>query len=339
MLRLREKKKVKHLVPLPPPYGGVTEHVKRLVFRVSHNYLHSAYRSSREINQEGLELYFPLTKRNLVFTLIRLKRTTSGYDIIHSHNFFNDALLLYPFFRKRKIVFTVHNDRSLQIFDELYLVEKLILRIIFRCTSLNMIFVSEQAQTSFEQVFGKSDGRIIPAFITNTSKKELIPNFIQEFINSHRKMIVYYANNNLNEDIYGYALAKDLFSLKFPDDIGIILSVTKYEGDLPEFPKNVLLLTGDLPEFNSLLGCCNMLFRPTRSDGDSLSVRDALSDGLIVFASDVTGRPNGTFTFSIETPLYEIRNEMIKLLSDEERMVIGNKDYYDELSKYYDDII
>lgn len=339
MLRLRKNKKVKHLVPLPPPYGGVTEHVKRLVFRVCNNYLHSAYRSGREINQEGLELYFPLTKRNLVLTLIRLKRTTSGYDIIHSHNFFNDALLLYPFFRKRKIVFTVHNDRSLQIFNELYLVEKMILRIIFRLTSLNMIFVSEQAQSSFEEVFGKSGGKIIPAFIANTSEKELIPDFIEEFINSHRKVILYYANNNQKDDIYSYALSKDLFSSKFPDDIGIILSVTEYEGILPEFPENVLLVTGDLPEFNSILGCCHMLFRPTRADGDSLSVRDALADGLIVYASDVTRRPYGTYIFSIETPLNEIRKEMIELLRDEERTVISSKDYYDELIKYYDDFL
>jgi glycosyltransferase involved in cell wall biosynthesis len=40
-----------------------------------------------------------------------------------------------------------------------------------------------------------------------------------------------------------------------------------------------------------------VLVRPTRTEGDAVSVREALQAGLPVVASDVVSRPEGTFTF------------------------------------------
>ena len=42
---------------------------------------------------------------------------------------------------------------------------------------------------------------------------------------------------------------------------------------------------------------CDLFLRPTNSDGDSVSVRESLSLGVPVIASDAAPRPNGTILF------------------------------------------
>jgi glycosyltransferase involved in cell wall biosynthesis len=42
------------------------------------------------------------------------------------------------------------------------------------------------------------------------------------------------------------------------------------------------------------------MVRPTRSDGDALSIREALHAAVPVVASDVVERPEGTLTFPLE---------------------------------------
>src|SRR5439155_104160 len=46
----------------------------------------------------------------------------------------------------------------------------------------------------------------------------------------------------------------------------------------------------------------DVFLRPTRADGDSICVREALALGSRVVASDVVARPAGTFVFPSENP-------------------------------------
>jgi glycosyltransferase involved in cell wall biosynthesis len=73
---------------------------------------------------------------------------------------------------------------------------------------------------------------------------------------------------------------------------------------------NVLLL-GDVDHDTclSLMSVCNVFLRPTREDGDSISVREALSLGVPVVASRVGTRPDGAILFhpgSVEEMLAKI---------------------------------
>jgi glycosyltransferase involved in cell wall biosynthesis len=52
--------------------------------------------------------------------------------------------------------------------------------------------------------------------------------------------------------------------------------------------------------FQALLNSCDILVRPSLTDGDSLVVREALALGLTVLASDAVTRPAGCITFTTE---------------------------------------
>ncbi len=61
---------------------------------------------------------------------------------------------------------------------------------------------------------------------------------------------------------------------------------------------------GELPHPQALaaLRACDVFVRPTRADGDSISVREALALGVPVVASDVAQRPQGTLLFKAGDP-------------------------------------
>jgi glycosyltransferase involved in cell wall biosynthesis len=60
-----------------------------------------------------------------------------------------------------------------------------------------------------------------------------------------------------------------------------------------------LLLTGDVDHdlCLALISRCDVFLRPTLQDGDSISVREALSLGVPVVASDTGMRPAGAILF------------------------------------------
>ena len=111
---------VKHLSPIPPPYGGVTIHIIRLIEKLQiDGYPAGAYfNSGNKVLLENLTTYKGFSKKLFFRSLYFILKDTKDYKIIHTHNFFDDAMLLYflLFFRNKKIVATIHNDRSKSIF-------------------------------------------------------------------------------------------------------------------------------------------------------------------------------------------------------------------------------
>jgi glycosyltransferase involved in cell wall biosynthesis len=57
--------------------------------------------------------------------------------------------------------------------------------------------------------------------------------------------------------------------------------------------ENHVLVTGGIPDFMALLARADVFVRPTLVDGDSMSVREALSVGTPTVASDTVHRPPG----------------------------------------------
>lgn len=77
---------------------------------------------------------------------------------------------------------------------------------------------------------------------------------------------------------------------------------------------NFTFITGSIPQW-PLLSSTALLIRLSRSDGDSISIREALDFGCQVIATNVIKRPTGV----IEVPLDDIKSaehEVVKILSE-----------------------
>ena len=63
--------------------------------------------------------------------------------------------------------------------------------------------------------------------------------------------------------------------------------------------RNTMFLAGDVDHelCLTLMSRCSVFVRPTFHDGDSISVREAMSLGIPVVASKVGTRPEGTLLF------------------------------------------
>ena len=92
-------KLVKHLSPIPPPYGGVTIHIIRLIEKLQNDgYLAGAYfNSGNKVSLKNLTAYKGFSKKLFFRSLYFILKDTKDYKIIHTHNFFDDAMFIVLF--------------------------------------------------------------------------------------------------------------------------------------------------------------------------------------------------------------------------------------------------
>jgi len=107
------------------------------------------------------------------------------------------------------------------------------------------------------------------------------------------------------KDIYGFDLLLKAYEnsssqnqvLLLLDPMGAMESIYRPEVDLlNKMGKAVIYLTDEI-DFSSLTEFLSVYIRPTITDGDSIAIREALSAGVKVIASDCVVRPKGVQLF------------------------------------------
>jgi glycogen synthase len=151
---------------------------------------------------------------------------------------------------------------------------------------------------------------ILPGFLGIESCKDIpLPQTVQQFIDSHGPIIgatVYVPKNGVLYPEYGLELiiAAVHELRKIYPNIGVILMGPGYEAQAHIKDANQLsehlCFTG--PLFHDLvlniMRNLTVFVRPTYSDGDSISVREALALRIPVVASDAAYRPQGVLRFA-----------------------------------------
>jgi len=148
--------------------------------------------------------------------------------------------------------------------------------------------------------------------IVGQSDYDSIPQCIWNFYRNHKPVIsangwiAYYKN----DDLYGVDLMIELvkrLKRKYPD-IGLIFSLCgvrekRYYKELKDrigrygITENMLLVQEKLPEVYPLYEKSDVFVRPTNTDGDAMSIREALYFKTPVVASDACPRPDGVVLF------------------------------------------
>jgi len=319
----------------PPPYGGVSIHVHRLhALCLDNNIRGTVWDISRRVKNA----------RNVV-NMSRpwnwLRVLTCRQDVIHVHTTGMHWIIPALFYYLARItgaeyIVSYHSLRfGPRDFNALgRRVLKKVLSSASRC-----IADSPEIRESLIALGALPEKiSVIPAFLppaANQRKIDEIPGEVRNFMENHEPVIsagafrvVFYEG----QDRYGIDMCIELCArLKnsYPR-IGVVFCLpeigdeayfARLQQDIRE--KNVadsfMFVTKALGEVYPIWQESDIFVRPTNSDGDAVSLREALYLKTPSLASDVTPRPEGTVLF---------RNRDVEDFIDRVKMVWDNYDEY-----------
>jgi glycosyltransferase involved in cell wall biosynthesis len=285
--------------PWPEPRGGISIHLQRLRARLDAAGLSSALLDTSEVYKPDL----PNLRRD---GLAKAWAMIGQARVVHIHvmnAYVRLVLLAMARARGKKAVFTFHGmPLSTQ--------ESLLVRAA-KAVTHEAVWVN----TAQREIFGH--GPVVPAFLAPTPDEETLPDDITAWIGRQRaagrKIIAgnaFRVHEAPGGDIYGVDLLIEAFrrpeiAQRFAC-LFVIASTAKSDpamyaryADAAEAlgMGDHFWLRPDPINFSGLMKLSDALVRPTRTDGDSLSIREALHYGKAAITSDATPRPQGAAVF------------------------------------------
>ncbi len=275
--------------------GGVTIHVQRLL---------------QGLDAKGVGYEFVDYKRIGVLKTCLFILRHRGCTHIHVTN----PILLLIFvgcckLSFSKCIFTLHANHG-----RFTGIKNLCLSIAMRLANVPVL-INPQSYQVYKQV--NKHAQYIPAFIPPVSEPPL-PENVKRLIAECQKRGMPIVSTNASKtavdkdgnDIYGIDFLVNYFSTH--DGFTLLVSDPKggYKKKLCPCSENVVFITQPHSYFE-LLKNVDVFVRNTSTDGDALSVKEALYLGLPALCSDVVDRPDGVILFS-----YSDNTSFARTLSD-----------------------
>lgn len=294
--------------PYPPPYGGVSVHIERLAQR---------------LRAAGHEVYTHPQRElgeSLLASARRFGQACRG-EIQHFHT--GDALDIAMIgllsMRGRRCVLTVHGKALELQMRAASRVRRAVLPFLIRripafvaVNGLIRRYLTSELRIAGDRVFE------IPAFLppdAEVVRATPLGEDVEAFFSSHDP--VFSANAWTLEEhegvpLYGADLLVELlqrarrcfpragvlfYLSSLPSEQNVALANLQARLEAEGLTHHYMIVRGSRP-FGPALVRSSVLLRPTNTDGDAVSVREALWLGVPVIASDVVERPAGTVLFS-----------------------------------------
>ena len=301
------KKKLKILItgPVPPPAGGISIHIQRLSYLLQDEF------DIDFIDESGLKKPGIHNMRSPdIFTYLK-KVAASDILFIHSGNrLFKKIHLLTGRLFAKKVVTTIHGygKRRMQPFR---FIDGLFFRLAHK-----IILVNAEIKDKVPLPAGKCV--LKHAFLPPVMKNEpALPTTITAWIEKARSKneVIICANASKlglyqNEDLYGLDMSIDVASrlLSKGLPVSFVYTVSSTLNSMDIFNKNIQLineinlqdhfmLISEKLSFVRLIENADIVIRPSNTDGDALTVREAIFLGKPTIASDVVERPTGSILF------------------------------------------
>ena len=330
--------------PMLPEIGGISIASERLRSRLIQDG-HTADVFSMSFKTPSLNNRWLRLFRFLLFPLFILTRPK--YDIIHCHvsGVFRRkyiASFKKHLFRGAKLIFTMHGNVTQDLYSNL---DKAMSK------SDAVICVQPGDAARISQRFG-IDAVDIPAFIMPTDVfEDDVPADVLAFAKSGNSPLMIATGGVVlipeYYDLYGLIDTVELFQTlrACGHDLRLLLVVTgnvmtseqkeiiillqnKLKGD-----DNALLVCGQQMPLVPLFKYAKLFLRPTKTDGDALSVREALATKCSVLASDVAVRPKGCITYHGKNEMTKLAQSIIQgdLISE-----FSTEDFYHQIVNVYE---
>lgn len=321
----------------PPPYGGVTVHVQRFMRKLDERHIEYVLYDILGEQRDNRDPRIVCIRHPKLWML---KYFFSGNtEIVHNQttDWRGQVIVGLMGLLGKKTISTLHSEKLLRSWKTYNILQRKVLQIALRSTTA-LIAVNSDIR-DFCVSIGVDPEKIflIPAFIPPVLREEEmneLPKDIRDFLDTHDPVISAnaFAIKFFNgEDVYGIDLCIELCNnLKQRwNTIGLVFFLPQ-SGDAGYFNRlqqrladyhlqdNFLFVTRPYP-FYPLLMKSTVFVRPTNTDGDALSLREALFFGVPSVASDVVTRPEGTILF---------KNRDIRDFTAKVQDVLENPPYY-----------
>ncbi len=338
----------------PPPWGGVSVHAKLLAEELNDRNMLNVLITGGQAQHDDPTYLKRITNIKIFRKKIlwhykipfTLKLYSKKIKIIHCHEGLSvvPILFIHRFIFRKKIIHTIHNQWIIENYNKLNFITKILINKAFRDKNTHWICVNNNACNQIIKLGAKKEHvSVIPAYmpIKNSTAIESIDlqigKSIEKFKDNNKLIGVYgfcfcYDTNNV--DIYGFNFSIDVFKklIKTNPSTKLIILIPDATNDLQrEFIlsriKNESLSSNVLTIFNNPVKNMKIFweqldiyFRPTSADGDSLAIREALSFGVSVVASNVCERPDFTKIFKyndIDEAAHSLQEELNKKTKNE----------------------
>ena len=340
-------KRILQIGPAPQNIGGVSIHIKRLVSLLKGDYSfdfvdEGKARHPGVFNIRSLNIFLYLKK---VFQA-DIVHIHSGHYILRLFNVFMCAIIL----RKHTIV-TIHRDLSIEPFFKFT-------RWAVGCCNV-VVCVSQVVYNMLYKQSSTCRYCVMPAFLPPDVESEPdLPADLLSWIDNVRQsdnnvLLVSNAWNLVlheNVDLYGLDMCIEMIhKLKTNDNsknfylLFVVANNTDHVLLMEQYKKNIIeygisenVLIWESPvSFIRLILRSDVVLRPTNTDGDAISIREALYFGKSVVASDVVTRPAGTVLFR-NRDCVDFTDKIVCVVRDGCLKNINNK--YKDYRKFYREI-
>jgi glycosyltransferase involved in cell wall biosynthesis len=328
-------KKVIIIGSYPPPIGGVSVHIQRLLqhlYKSSVDCLCFDTSGVKNINKEVPKV-LTISWRKAILHLL----TCEKGKILHFHNFsFKNIFVYFILSFRHTIILSLHNERFLDIVaSHGNIINQLAILLINR---ISYIVVDNKGCVALAEKIIKEKRKIfmIPEFIPPIDfppmdNKEIL--YFREkhhyLLSSNAFQITFYKG----QDLYGLDILVQLMDKLVNGsqmNVGLVfllpnIADEKYYNYIElqieklNLRDHFLFITEPFYNASALWKMSEAVVRATTTDGNSITVMEALSLGVPVVASDCTERPEGVI-------LFETRN--VDDLYDKILKVLLNQQYY-----------
>jgi glycosyltransferase involved in cell wall biosynthesis len=313
---------------IPPPFGGVTVHIRRLLDRLVHDGFDLtlvARRSPESLGDRISYVRWPTLPRYLNhFEFFRGLGQPFGDGVLHLHTnpVFSAPLVWLHIQGGGVALITVHDQMIRERLSHALPHERLCFRLLIHSTRVRWIAVSDPVREFLLHTGVAADRiNVAPAYLPEQLDESSsgLPPDLAHFLREHPLSMVVYGYRReflAGRDLYGFDFAIEVLAelLHSIPQAGLVILCPDARRDAHLWRQlleqaesmglgeNVLFFLQPILQPSSLWQQCRVMLRPTMTDGDSVAVREMLAQGRPVIASDVVPRPANAVVLPLGSP-------------------------------------
>jgi len=320
----------------PPPIGGITIHIDRFFNLYNKN-------GRFEISVFDLKKKVIFQNNNKITNIFKIVLLFFSSKVFHIHVSNDFVKLLFALIGRilfKKVVYTQHNCmvRNKLAFKFMYKLCNKVILVNYKGIDKSLIN------------FNKTE--VIPAFLP-PYRFDKLPNNLESEIKKYNRIIstncYFYALIN-GKHIYGFDLIIRAFyklseERKIQNTLLVLVdpsnTTREFVHDLlkqKNFQSNKIFLINNQLDFVSLIKKSDITIRATRTDGDSLSIRESLYCNVPIICSDVVERPEGVVMFNNDDS-DDLSDKIFNTLNSKSIFKYKNIDYGKKILDIYDELV